>query len=83
MNRSSVPLPAPRRRAPSITRQFFATFFAVALAGLTIALIAWLDATRAERDVLTILRTLDRMQIATRTPAAEVERDQIREIAES
>ena len=87
MKRSSVPLPVPRRRAPSITRLFLATFFVVALAGLTITLIAWLDARQAERDVLTMVQALDRLHAAIPTPALspalEVERVRIREIAEN
>jgi len=82
MNHPAPPHGAPRGRAPSITRLFFATFFAVALAGLTIALLAWVSAQNAERDVLSILETLDRLEASSPAPTLEIERDRIRTLAE-
>jgi signal transduction histidine kinase len=69
-------------RAPSITRLFLATFFAVALAGLTIALLSWVSARNAETDVLNILQSLDRLDAASPAPSLDGERDRIREMAE-
>ena len=73
---------APRHRAPSITRLFLATFFSVALAGLTIALLAWVSAQNTERDVLSILETLDRLDATSPAPTLQPERDRIRALAE-
>jgi len=81
MNRPALPHRAPRLRAPSITRLFLATFVSVALAGLTIALFSWIDARNAERDVLTVLQTVDRLDAAS-PPVRNAEHDRIREIAE-
>ena len=81
----SDPVPphrAPRHRAPSITRLFLATFFSVALAGLTIALLSWVSAQNAEQDVLSILETLDRMDASSPAPTLATERDRVRALAE-
>jgi signal transduction histidine kinase len=83
MTRPSLSLQGPLARAPSISRLFFATFFAVALAGFTIALTAWLDAKQTERSTTTILSTLDRMRALDPAPALEAERAQIRTITEA
>ncbi|MGH7537704.1 MAG: HAMP domain-containing protein, partial [Gemmatimonadales bacterium] len=82
MSRLSAPFSPLLRRAPSITRLFFATFFAVTLAGFTITLTSWLDARRTERDALTILTTLDQLHAATQSPAFAAQRDRIRGIVE-
>ena len=82
MDHSVPPDRTPRHRAPSITRLFLATFFSVALAGLTIALLSWVSARTAERDVLSILETLDRLDAASPAPTLERERDRIRASAE-
>jgi signal transduction histidine kinase len=82
MDRPAEPPRVPLHRAPSITRLFLATFFAVALAGFAMATLAWVGARQAEDGVLTILQTLDRLQRAEPSPALDVERDRIREIAE-
>jgi signal transduction histidine kinase/HAMP domain-containing protein len=82
MGRPSLPHRAPLRRAPSITRLFFATFFAVALAGLTIAVFSWIEARNAERDVVDVLQAMDRLA-ATNAPATrEAEQGRIRDLAE-
>ena len=83
MTRPSLSLQGPLARAPSISRLFFATFFAVALAGFTIALTAWLDARQTERSTTTILSTLDRMRALNPAPSLEAERAQIRAITEA
>jgi signal transduction histidine kinase/HAMP domain-containing protein len=82
MTRPSLSLLGPLARAPSITRLFLATFFAVALAGFTIALTSWLDARRTDRSTMAILATLDRLQALDPRPALETERDRIRTLAE-
>jgi signal transduction histidine kinase/HAMP domain-containing protein len=82
MTRPSLALQGPLARAPSITRLFLATFFAVALAGSAIALTAWLDAGRTERSTLAILATLDRLHTLNPDPTLEAERDHIRTLAE-
>ncbi len=82
MTRPSLSLQGPLARAPSISRLFFATFFAVALAGFTIALTAWLEARRTERSTMTILTTLDRMRQSTPAPTLEAERARIRTLTE-
>jgi signal transduction histidine kinase/HAMP domain-containing protein len=61
---------------------FLATFFSVALAGLTIALLAWVSAQNAERDVLSMLETLDRLDASSPAPTLAMERDRIRALAE-
>ena len=82
MSRPSLSLQGPLARAPSISRLFFATFFAVALAGFTIALTAWLDAKQTERSTTTILSSLDRMRELNPAPSLDGERAQIRTITE-
>ncbi len=82
MSDPAPPHREPRHRAPSITRLFFATFFAVALAGLTIALLAWVGARNAEQDVFGILETIDRLDAASPAPTRAVERERIRGLAE-
>lgn len=82
MTRPSLPLQGPLARAPSITRLFLATFFAVALAGLTIALLSWLSARRAERSTMAILTTLDRLHALDLQPTLDVEYVRIRALAE-
>jgi signal transduction histidine kinase/HAMP domain-containing protein len=61
---------------------FLATFFSVALAGLTIALLAWVSAQNAERDVLSILETLDRLDASSPAPILQMEQDRIQTLAE-
>jgi signal transduction histidine kinase/HAMP domain-containing protein len=81
MSRPTRPHRAPLHRAPSITRLFFATFFAVALAGITIAVFSWIDARNAERDVIGVLQAADRLEAGS--PAVrDAESDRIREMAE-
>jgi signal transduction histidine kinase/HAMP domain-containing protein len=82
MTRPSLSLQGPLARAPSITRLFLATFFAVALAGSTIVLSSWLDARATERSTLAILSSLDRLHALHPNPAFERERDRIRSLAE-
>src|SRR5258707_1836391 len=77
---ASAPTPKPARRAASITRTFFATFFAVTLAGLTIALTSWIDARQTQQDVLAVLQTLDQLRVLNASPALEQQRNQIRDI---
>jgi signal transduction histidine kinase/HAMP domain-containing protein len=77
---TSSPTPKPARRAPSITRLFFATFFAVTLAGLTIALTSWIDARQTQQDALDVLQTLDQLRVLNASPALEQQRNQIRDI---
>jgi signal transduction histidine kinase/HAMP domain-containing protein len=54
----------------------------VALAGLTIALLSWVSARNAERNVLAILESLNRLDAATPAPIRDVERARISAIAE-
>src|SRR5258707_371860 len=68
---TSSPTPKPARRAPSITRLFFATFFAVTLAGLTISLTSWIDAPQTQQGVPAVLHTLDQLG-AGLSPALDV-----------
>jgi signal transduction histidine kinase/HAMP domain-containing protein len=82
MTRPSLSLQGPLARAPSLTRLFLATFFAVALAGSTIAFSAWLDARATERSTLAILSSLDRLHRLDPNAALERERDRIRSLAE-
>ena len=82
MSRPSLSLQGPLARAPSISRLFFATFFAVALAGFTIAWTAWLDAKHTERSAMTILSTLDQMRALNPAPDLEADRTRIRSLAE-
>ena len=82
MDHPVPPHRALRHRAPSITRLFFATFFSVALAGLTIALLSWVSAQNAERDVPSLLETLDRLEATSPSPTLQPERDRIRALAE-
>ena len=70
----------PARRAPSITRLFVATFFAVTLAGLTIALTSWINARQTQQDALSILQTLDQLRVLNASPALESQRAHIRDI---
>ena len=82
MTRPSLPLRGPLARAPSITRLFLATFFAVTLAGFTIALLSWLGARRTERSTLAMLTTLDRLDTLAPQPRRDTEHDRIRALAE-
>jgi signal transduction histidine kinase/HAMP domain-containing protein len=82
MSHPVLPPRAPLHRAPSITRLFLATFFAVALAGLTIALFSWIEARNAERDVLSVIQTVDRLDAASPPAVRNTEHDRIREMAE-
>ena len=82
MTRPSLPLTGPLARAPSITRLFLATFFAVALAGFTIALLSWLSARRAERSSMAILTTLDRLQTLDSRLVLDAEHDRVRTLVE-
>ena len=70
----------PARRAPSITRLFVATFFAVSLAGLTITWKAWLIARQTQQDALSVLETLDQLHAINSSPALETQRGRIRDI---
>jgi signal transduction histidine kinase len=81
MVRLSASFRTPLRRAPSITHLFLATFFAVALAVLAIAITAWRGALSAERQAMTIVTTLDRLQESNPSPALEAERGRIRDLA--
>src|SRR2546425_1131318 len=81
MARLSASFRAPLRRAPSITHLFLATFFAVALAVLAIAITAWRGALSAERQAMTIVTTLDRLRQDNPSPALETERVRIRDLA--
>jgi signal transduction histidine kinase/HAMP domain-containing protein len=82
MTRPSLSLQGPLARAPSLTRLFLATFFAVALAGSTIAFSSWLDARATERSTQAILASLDRLHRLDPNAAHERERDRIRSLAE-
>ena len=75
-----TPTPKPVRRAPSITRLFLATFFAVTLAGLTIALTSWIDARQTQQDALAVLETLDQLHVLNASPALEQQRSRIGDI---
>jgi len=82
MTRPSLSLQGPLARAPSLTRLFLATFFAVALAGSTIAFSSWLDARATERSTQAILSSLDRLHRLDPNAALQRERDRIRSLAE-
>lgn len=69
------------RRAPSITRLFVATFFAVTLAGLAITLKAWADARQFDEDALAIVQIIDRRRTLDPSPVLEPQRQQMRELA--
>src|SRR5215510_15022983 len=76
-----APLPTrPVRRAPSITRLFVATFFAVTLAGLTIALTSWINARQTQQNALAVMQTLDQLRVLNPSPALEQQRNNIRDI---
>ncbi|HKE92290.1 MAG TPA: ATP-binding protein [Gemmatimonadales bacterium] len=70
----------PVRRAPSITRLFVATFFAVTLAGLTIALTSWINARQTQQNALAVMQTLDQLRVLNPSPALEQQRSHIRDI---
>jgi len=79
----STPAPVPTRpvrRAPSITRLFVATFFAVTLAGLTIALTSWINARETQQNALAVMQTLDQLRVLNPSPALEQQRSHIRDI---
>ncbi|HEY6224270.1 MAG TPA: HAMP domain-containing protein, partial [Gemmatimonadales bacterium] len=75
-----LPSARPVRRAPSITRLFFATFFVVTLAGLTITLTSWIDARQTQRDALAVLETLDQLHAINASPTLEAQRNGVRDI---
>src|SRR5215831_13782040 len=80
MSQPALPATQPGRRAPSITRLFFATFFAVTLAGLTISVTAWIDARQTQQDALTVVQALDQLHVINASPALEGQRSHIRDI---
>ena len=80
MTSPTPPSTRPVRRAPSITRLFVATFFAVTLAGLTIALTSWINARQTQQNALAVLQTLDQLRVLNPSAALEQQREHIREI---
>src|SRR5713101_3867048 len=80
MTTPELPTSRSARRAPSITRLFVATFFAVTLAGLTIALTSWINARQTQQDALAVLQTLDQLRVLNPSPALEAQRAHIRDI---
>jgi signal transduction histidine kinase/HAMP domain-containing protein len=69
-------------RAPSIRRLFLATFFAVALAGLAIAVTSWRSAQQIRRQARVLRETLDRPPAPTLSPTFEEDRDRLRQLAD-
>jgi signal transduction histidine kinase/HAMP domain-containing protein len=69
-------------RAPSIRRLFLATFFAVVLAGLAIAVTSWRSAQHIGRQARALRETLDRLPTPVRSPTLEVDRDRLRSLAD-
>ena len=81
-----APPPVPRpagspRKTPSITRQFAATFIAIALAGLAIILTAWLSARRTEAEVLRLTHQLEQLERRQPSRALEAQIAEMQEIA--
>jgi signal transduction histidine kinase/HAMP domain-containing protein len=69
-------------RAPSIRRLFLATFFAVALAGLAIAVTSWRSARLIGRQAESLRETVDRLPAPPLSPTVEADRDRLRTLAD-